>query len=59
MDKWISVRDEPPKDYEKVLLASDIAHFVGFRLPDGKFSVFGVRLDNITHWTPLPELPTK
>jgi len=66
--KWINVKDRPPDRMQQIDVWIDDGRFPG-RLSDCSYdgTVFfkaGVigdwnRLENVTHWMPLPEPPAK
>lgn len=72
MNTWISVSDILPSDRQDYLLTDGEHCYVGHYRPDAKawdHSMLGwvqhccadgnVEDVNITHWMPLPELPTE
>ena len=58
---WISVEDELPNFYERVLLFFNKSVAIGKRKEDGQggffFDVHFSRHHNVTHWMPLPLPP--
>lgn len=62
MNKWISVKDRLPEDYEKVLTCDAkgnihiFFHFHQFVYPFG-IDASDERYYEVTHWMPLPQPP--
>lgn len=65
--KWISIKEKTPEDYENILFTNGKRVFLGFRVcledgDDGRDDFYYYsnerNYDGITHWMPLPELPT-
>ena len=59
--RWISVKDDKPKEYENVnvyVVGDDGCRYTNTGFYDGKhWRGYGNRFDVVTHWTPLPEQP--
>lgn len=65
--EWISVKEKEPKDFEDVLFTEGQVVFIGFRFclddgDDGRDDFYYYsrerNIRGVTHWMPLPELPT-
>ena len=62
---WISVEDRLPESLEDVLFTEGEGVYKGYRLVssisevdwDYWYSVTETRIEDVTHWMPLPELP--
>lgn len=59
MDKWISVEDELPRDWNDVILINDGEIGIGYYDVSRKEwrDYTKSYTCNITHWMPAPELP--
>lgn len=61
LSQWISIRDELPKEDDKVLVYSvENAHHYGIGFYSKTYQSFFVNRfadDGVTHWMPLPKEP--
>jgi|KBSMisStandDraft_5_1062788.scaffolds.fasta_scaffold63114_5 hypothetical protein len=62
---WIDVYDKLPESLEEILFTDGDSVYKGYRFRpsnsdfewDSWYSITETRIEGVTHWMPLPELP--